>query len=82
MISKRAQINLVTGADVQRFVEGLNSDGSVDRYVLEDYNGRNRVSARSYLGALYASMEFKGEIFVVNETHDGVFPPIVDAFRI
>lgn len=78
---KRARIYLDTNRDVMEFVKSLNSDGSIDRYILEDVNGRDRVNARSYLGALYASTEWSGEIYLVNETNDGNFPLCVDFFR-
>ena len=78
----RTQINLDTNTKVLRFVENMNSDGTADKYVLEDFSGENRVSARSYLGALYASSEFGDHIFLVNLTEDNVFPNFVKEFQV
>ena len=58
----------------------LNTDGSIDKYIVEDAEGRHRVNARSYLGMLYASAEFAGNMFLVNETEDGKFPSFVYDF--
>ena len=56
----RTKIRIETNSDVVNFVSKLNSDGSVDRYIVEDENGKHRVNARSYLGMVYASAEFAG----------------------
>lgn len=77
----RAQILLETNKDVNNFVAQLNSDGTTNKYVLENFDGSNRVNARSQLGAMYASSEYNGEIFLVNLSEDGVFPNFVDEFR-
>jgi hypothetical protein len=76
----RTKIRLETNKEVTAFVQQLNTDGSVDKYVVEDINGEHRVNARSYLGMIYASAEFADNMFLVNETEDGKFPRFVHDF--
>lgn len=82
MLHTRARIRLETPSEVQDFVSRLNSDGTIHKYILEDKDCQKRVDARSYLGAIYASADFSGEIYLVNETEDGKFPSFVDEFMI
>lgn len=76
----RTKIRLETNKDVTAFVQQLNTDGSIDKYVVEDINGHRRVNARSYLGMIYASAEFADNMFLVNETEDGKFPHFIYDF--
>lgn len=76
----RTKIRLETNKDVANFVSKLNTDGSIDKYVVEDAEGHHRVNARSYLGMLYASAEFAENMFLVNETEDGKFPFFIYEF--
>jgi len=76
----RCKIRLETNKEVTSFVSQLNSDGSIDKYIVEDEEGRHRVNARSYLGMIYASAEFAGNMFLVNETEDGKFPSFTYSF--
>lgn len=76
----RTKIRLETNKEVTAFVQKLNTDGSIDKYIVEDGDGRHRVDARSYLGILYASAEFAGNMFLVNETEDGKFPSFIYEF--
>lgn len=76
----KERIRLETNKDVVEFVQKLNSDGSIDKYIIEDELGRRRVDARSFLGVIYASSEFSGKMFLVNETEDGKFPGFVSKF--
>jgi len=76
----RTKIRLETNKEVTAFVQKLNSDGSIDKFIVEDAEGRHRVSARSYLGMLYASAEFADNMFIVNETEDGKFPNFIYDF--
>lgn len=80
MAYTRAQLSLDTSAAVNQFVQEMNSDGTVTKYTLEDFDSIHRVSARSLLGVLYASCEFD-KIFLVNETEDGNFPSFIDKYR-
>lgn len=71
----RAEILLTTAQDVNKFVSIINRDGSADKYILTNVDGDLNVSARSYLGALYAATEF-GKLYLVNQTEDGKFPMV------
>lgn len=81
MAHVRAKIRLETTLDVANFISRINSDGTIDKYILEDFDGVRRVDARSYLGVMYASAEFGGETYLVNMTEDGKFPSGIDLFR-
>lgn len=76
----RAEILLTTAQDVNKFVSIINHDGSADKYVLSNASGDLNVSARSYLGALYAATEF-GKLYLINQTEDGKFPNGIDDYR-
>ena len=76
----RARIRLDTTKEVAKFVQAMNSDGSLNRYIVEDADGTHRVHARSYLGMIYASAEFGDYMYLVNETVDGYFPHFVNEF--
>ena len=76
----RTKIRLETNKEVVAFIQQLNTDGSIDKYVVEDSSGRHRVNARSYLGMIYASAEFADNMFLVNETEEGKFPYFVYDF--
>lgn len=78
----RCRISLETPQQVEEFVQKLNSDGSIDKYFLENFDGTARVDARSYLGAVYASADFGGQIFLVNDTEDSKYPSFVTDFMI
>ena len=77
----RTRIRLETNSQVTNFVRLLNSDGSIDKYIVEDESGTCRVGARSYLGMLYASSEFADNMYLVNETEDGKFPTFIYQFQ-
>jgi hypothetical protein len=77
----RAKIRLDTMTEVADFVRQLNSDGSINKYTIENEAGNHRVNARSYLGVIYASAEFGDGMYLVNETEDGVFPAFINAYR-
>ena len=78
----RAHIRLATTREAEEFVRLLNSDKSIDKYVLETADGNYRVSARSYLGVIYFVTEHNDETYLVNTTHDGVYPSGLDNFRV
>lgn len=77
----RARIRLETSKEVAQFVQEMNSDGSLVHYSIEDGHGKYRVNARSFLGVMYASTEFGGVLYLVNETNDNPFPSFVDKYR-
>lgn len=77
----RAHIRLLTPAEAGSFVSQINMDGTVDKYIIEDFNGVQRANARSLLGVIYALTDFNDEMYLVNTTNDGVFPSFIDAYR-
>ena len=77
----RAHIHFNTTAEAADFVKELNSDGTANKYTLENFNGTSRVNARSLLGVIYAMTEHDDNIFIVNNTIDGYFPSFVDKYR-
>lgn len=79
----RAHIRFDTTAEATKFVTELNSDGTTNKYVIESFNGESRINARSLLGVIYAMTEHHDNMFLVNETVDGIFPStIVDKYRV
>ena len=78
----RAHIRLITNQDAMEFVEALNSDGSVYKYCLENFDGTYRVEARSLLGVLYFVTEHSNDIYLVNETNPTLIPHKIDKFRV
>ena len=77
----RAHIRINTTEEATRFVTELNSDGTTNKYTIENFDGKSRVNARSFLGVMYAMTEHCENMFLVNETIDGYFPLFVDKFR-
>ena len=77
----RAHIFINTTEEASRVVSELNSDGSVNSYFIENFNGTSRVNARSLLGVIYAMTEHQDNMFLVNETEDGVFPSCINKYR-
>jgi len=77
----RAHIRINTTEEASRFVSELNSDGSINKYVIENFNCESRINARSLLGVIYAMTEHQDEMFLVNETDDGFFPFFIDKYR-
>lgn len=78
----RAHIRLNTTHDANEFVKAINSDGTANKYSIEDFNGSQRANARSLLGVLYAMTDFNDEMYFVNDTEDGNFPSCIDAYRV
>lgn len=75
----RAHIRVETQGDVLHLIGVLSS--SEDTFSIEDFTGQNRVNARSILGMLYITSECGDEVYLVNDTHDGVFPAEIDEMR-
>lgn len=78
----RAHIRLMTLNDIKNFVESLNSDGTADRYTIENEDGSLRINARSIEGVVYAAVDYNEETYLVNETNNGVYPSGIDDYRI
>ena len=82
MAHTRAKLCLDTVADANAFVKEINSDGSTEKWMLENFEGNYRVSARSLLGVIYAVTEWSGEIYLVDETQEErEFPSFIDKYR-
>ena len=77
----RAHIRPSTTREASEFVAQMNTDGTADKYIIEDFEGNQRANARSLLGVIYALSDFNDELYLVNTTRDGVFPFFVDAYR-
>ena len=78
----RAHIRLMTMNDIKNFVSALNSDGTTDRYTIENASGSLRINARSIEGVIYAAVDYNDETYLVNETNDGIYPSGIDDYRI
>ena len=78
----RAHIRINTTKEAINFVQEMNADGSINKYVITDSHGTYRASARSILAVMYAMTDFNDEMYLVNETVDGKFPPSIDKYRI
>lgn len=76
----RAHIALDTQPVILDFLKMMMGD--TDNYVVESKEGDHKVNARSMLGLLYMATEHPTELFIRNLTHDGVFPPALDNFRL
>lgn len=77
----RAHIRLMTTSEASAFVAELNTDGTANKYTVENFDGTHRVNARSLLGVVYALSDYNDNMFLVNETEDGVFPHFIDDYR-
>lgn len=78
----RAKIRLNTMKEIETFIDQLNRIGGTDKLMVEDFDGKQRVSARSVVGMLYAMTDFNDNMYFVNDTNDGVFPIFIDAYRV
>lgn len=78
----RTHIRLMTMKDIKNFVELLNTDGTADRYTIENTSGSLRINARSLEGVIYAAIDYNDETYLVNETNNGVYPSGIDGYRI
>lgn len=82
MPHSRAHIRISTTAEANQFVSELNSDGTANKYVIENFDCESRINARSLLGVIYAMTEHQDEMFLVNLTEDGKFPFFIDKYRV
>lgn len=78
----RAHIRLNTMEEIQTFIDQLNRIGGTDKLMVEDFEGKQRVSARSVVGMLYAMTDFNDNMYFVNDANDGVFPSFIDSYRV
>ena len=78
----RAHIRLNTMDEIKTFIDQLNRIGGIDKFMVEDFDGKQRVSARSVVGMLYAMTDFNDNMYFVNDTNDGVFPNFINVYRV
>lgn len=76
----RAHIRLTGQAEVMEFVQNLNR--LEDSFSIENRTGIHRVNAKSVIGVMYTMFDFPDEMYLVNDTHDGVMPACVDPYRV
>lgn len=76
----RAHIRLTSQAEVMSFVQQLTS--CPDRFSIESRDATRCIDAKSILGVMYFTFDLQDEMFLVNETNDGVIPSFVDQFRV
>ena len=78
----RAHIRLNTMDEIKTFIDQFNRIGGIDKFMVEDFEGNQRVNARSLVGMIYAMTDFNDNMFFVNDTNDGIFPNFIDTYRI
>ena len=76
----RAQINVTTQTEILKLISNLSNLD--DTFTVENFNGSIRVNARSIMGMLYITTECGDQLYLVNNTHDGVFPSFLDELRV
>ena len=76
----RAHIELTTNEEIAKFMAVMAN--LEDTYSLEDFEGVQRANAKSTLGVMYATADYGAQLYLVNDTNDGVFPAALDAFRV
>ncbi len=75
----RAHIRLIGQAEVMEFIQALCQHE--DSFSIESRSGIHRVNAKSVIGVMYTMFDYPEEMYLVNDTHDGVIPGFVDRFR-
>ena len=78
-IHARAHIRLTSQAEVMEFIQGLCRFD--DAFSIESRSGMHRVNAKSVIGVMYTMFDFPDEMYLVNDSNDGVIPAFVDQFR-
>ena len=80
MSNVRAHINVTTQTEILKLISNLSTLD--DTFTVENFNGSIRVNARSIMGMLYITAECGDQLYLVNNTHDGVFPALLDELRV
>ena len=75
----RAHIRLTSQAEVVDFIQGLSK--FEDAFTIESRSGIHRANAKSVIGVMYTMIDFPDEMYLVNDSHDGVIPAFVDQYR-
>ncbi len=78
-IHARAHIRLTRQAEVIEFIQILSK--LEDSFSIENRSGVHRVNAKSVIGVMYTMFDFPEEMYLVNDTRDGVMPAAIDPFR-
>lgn len=76
----RAHIRLNNQAEVITFIQELCK--FEDTFSIENAAGNHRVDAKSVIGVMYTMLDVPDEMYLVNDTHNGVVPSFVDAYRV
>jgi len=76
----RAHIRLSSQTEVIAFIQELCKHD--DSFSIENTNGNHRVNAKSVIGVMYTMLDFPEELYLVNDTNDGVIPSFVDDYRV
>lgn len=76
----RAHIRMNNQTDAMSLVQAL-SDMD-DAFYIENLSCTLRVNAKSIVGVMYAMTDYNDETYLVNDTRNGVYPRVVDGFRI
>lgn len=77
---ERIKIKIQSLDQIMDFVNKIKNCNQDFEYIVEDNTGMHCVSAKSYLGMLYAYWEFGEETYFVNKTVDGIFPDCIYDF--
>lgn len=76
----RAHIRLTNQSQVIAFVQLLSNHP--DTFSIENGESTRRIDAKSVLGVMYFTFDLQDEMYLVNETNDGLIPSFVDQFRV
>ena len=76
----RAHIRLNNQAEVISFIQELSK--CPDEYSIENREGEHRVNAKSVIGVMYTMLDFPDDMYLVNDTTDGLIPAFVDTYRL
>ena len=76
----RAHIRLSSQTEVIAFIQELCKHD--DSFSIENKSGNHRVNAKSVIGVMYTMLDFPEELYLVNDTNDGVIPSFVDDYRV
>lgn len=78
----RIHIRINSNDEAARLVTILNGDGSLNKYIIESYDGTERINARNLMGVIYMCGAHNDDTYLVNDTNNGDFPLEIDDFRV
>ena len=78
----RIHIRINSNDEAARLVTILNGDGSLNKYMIENYDGTERINARSLMGVIYMCGVHNDDTYLVNDTNNGDFPLEIDDFQV